>query len=64
MAVVFLTIEIGVGEVRDQIGQLVAVDLRAGEVLVEDVLASSRSRARLRAVDQPADAAHLFGTET
>ncbi len=64
LAVVVLAVEIGVGKMRNQVGQLVAVDLRAGEVLVEHVLELFLVLALdgfHGVVDQPAHAAHLFG---
>jgi hypothetical protein len=63
LTVVFLAVEVGIREVGDQVGQFVAVDLRAGEVFVEHILELFLVLALdglHGIVDQPADAAHVF----
>jgi hypothetical protein len=49
LAVVVLAVEVGVGEMSDQVGQFVVVDLGAGKVLVEQRLASVHGRLRVKA---------------
>ena len=64
LAVVVLAVEIGVGKMCDQVGQLVAADLRARKILVEHVLELLLVLALdgfHGVVDEPADAAHFLG---